>query len=107
MSLDQTNRSDLLTAADEILQTDIDALETDRHQVARLERNRAWLSLRGHLLERRERLRQDVMRNVLGPTAKKAPADQRMIDHARGVIETIDWVLALPGRMQEELNRAK
>lgn len=100
----QTDQSDL-TAADEILQSVEDALETDRHQVARLERNRAWLSLRGHLLQERERVRKGVVRKVLGPAAKREPVDQRSVDHARGVIETIDWILALPGKMQKEIDK--
>src|SRR5262245_19840148 len=99
---DQTDQS----AATEVLQSEMEALETDRYQVARLKNNRAWLSLRGHLLKKREQQRQEVLKMVLGPQAKKEPVDQRKVDYARSMIETIDWILGLPEKMEKEAGSA-
>jgi hypothetical protein len=86
------------------MQDVLEALETDRHQVANLERNRAWLSLRTHLYERRNKIRERVIREVFRKSGE--PVDQRQVDYARGVIDTINWMLTLPERAKEEVSDA-
>lgn len=94
MSSDPSNLTD--PALSEIEE----ALETDRFLVAGLERHRAWLSLKVHLRERRDNLEQRMTRAMFRRGAK--PVDQREVDYARGVIDTIDWMLALPERMRKK-----
>jgi hypothetical protein len=95
---------DGLSAAEEVMLDIAEELETDRYQVIQLETNRAWLSLRGHLLKKREKERRKLVDGMLKRRA--SPVDQREVDYARGMIDTIDFILGLPDRMREERDRA-
>lgn len=94
-----------ISAAEEALHDIERSLETDRYQVAALDQNRAWLSLREHLLDKRERERKRLIKGMLGRKAE--PVDQRAVDYARGMIDTIDFILGLPGRMGRERDSAQ
>jgi hypothetical protein len=73
-----------------------EALETDLLQVANLEKNRAWLSLKAHLYTRRRLLKERQVRAIFRKGAE--PVDQREVDYTRGMIDAIEWMLTLPER---------
>jgi hypothetical protein len=75
-----------------------EALETDLNQVANLEKNRAWISLKGYLYERRRVEQTKLVKAIFRKNAE--PVDQRAIDYARGVIDTLEWMLTLPERVK-------
>ena len=92
-----------VSAADEVFADLAEELETDRYQVIQLGMNRAWLSLKSALLRKREKERRKLVDAMLKRRA--APVDQRAVDYTRGVIDTIDFILGLPERMEREKER--
>lgn len=76
----------------------VEALESDAAQVVNLEKNRAWISLKGYLYERRRTEQGKLTKAIFRKNAD--PVDQRAIDYARGVIDTLEWVLGLPERVK-------
>jgi hypothetical protein len=76
-----------------------EALESDLNQVVGLEKNRAWISLKIHLYERRANEKKRLTNAIFRKNAD--PVDQRAIDYARGVIDTIEWMLMLPERVKQ------
>ena len=75
-----------------------EALESDALQVVNLEKNRAWISLKGYLYERRRHEQTKLTKAILRKNAN--PVDQRAVDYARGVIDTIEWMLTIPERVK-------
>ena len=75
-----------------------EALETDLQQVVNLSKNRAWLSLKSHLSNRYTSEREKLIKAILRRNAE--PVDQRAVDYARGVLDTIEWMFNLPERVQ-------
>ena len=82
--------------------SELEALETDLDQVAKLKSNRAWLSLKLHLQNRYESEREKLVRAIFRKSAE--PVDQRAVDYARGVLDTIEWVFNLPERVEARQN---
>lgn len=88
-----------------VMQDVMEALETDQAQVANLSKNRAWLSLKMHLFAKREKEKERLTRALFRRNAE--PVDQREIDYARGMIDTIEWVLTLPERTAADMERKR
>jgi hypothetical protein len=97
--------SDEITIELPPIQDLVEALETDVEQVAKLETNRAWLSLKTHLFLRRNSEREKLVKAIFRKNAE--PVDQRAIDYARGVIDTLEWMLTLPERVKQRQQQPK
>ena len=82
-----------------------EALETDLEQVIQLEKSRAWLSLRTHLSNRYTSEREKLIKAILRRNAE--PVDQRAVDYARGVLDTIEWMFNLPERVKERTEQQR
>lgn len=93
-----------LASTDFLEQLVSDENEASLEQVAGLENQRAWISLRRHLLRRHTHLREKTIRGVFRKNGE--PVDQREVDYARGVLDTIEWILSLPSKAKEEVKRS-
>lgn len=76
------------------------ALGVEPEMVVVLERNRGWISLVGHIGNRRERKERVLLAAVM---RADEPVDQREIDYLRGYFDALDWMVKLPERMRTKL----
>lgn len=74
-------------------------LETEPELVYALERNRGWLSLQGHIAQRRGQKEKILMGSIM----RGELVDQRQVDYTRGYFDALDWMSGLPERMRKKL----